>query len=101
LAVTLNDEQLQEPWVTAAVARLCQLLEDNADRELDCGALYHAARGLRLFRARRFGPNDADAPAIAKAITNSRTQNANQTATSTQPVDDAAPAPPGDIGTRK
>jgi hypothetical protein len=101
LAVTLNDEQLQEPWVTAAVARLCQLLEDNADRELDCGALYHAARGLRLYRARRFSPNDADAPAIAKAITNSRTQNANQTATSTQPVDDAAPAPPGDIGTRK
>jgi hypothetical protein len=103
LAVTLNDEQLQEPWVTAAVARLCQLLEDNADRQLDCGALYHAARGLRLYRARRFGPKENDAPEIAKAITETRPHTANTPATAprSEAIDDAAPAPPADIGARK
>lgn len=55
LDVALTDNELAEPWVTAAVNRLVQLLEDNENRELDCGALYHAARGLILYRDRRFG----------------------------------------------
>jgi hypothetical protein len=103
LSVALDDEQFQQPWVTAAVARLCQLLEDNADRELDCGALYHAARGLRLYRARRFGPAENGAPEIAKAITDSPVHDGNATSSSSklQPVDDAAPAPPAEVGAGK
>jgi hypothetical protein len=68
LDVALSDKELAEPWVTAAVNRLVQLLEDNENRELDCGALYHAARGLILYRDRRFGPRQpGEAPAVVTA----------------------------------
>jgi hypothetical protein len=62
LTLALNDKQLQEPWVTDAVVYMCDLLDETKDQPLECGALYHAAHGLKLYRFRRFG----DAPA-AKA----------------------------------
>ena len=64
LCIALDDKQFNEPWVTRSVVKLCQLLEDNANRELDCGALYHADRGLILYRDRKFGPRTAT-PAVA------------------------------------
>jgi hypothetical protein len=96
LCVALDDKQLQEPWVTAAVTRLCQLLEDNQNRELDCGALYHAARGLRLYRERRFGAN-GDSPKIAKADSHGPTKQETSVARAPQAGDDA-PAPPPTLG---
>jgi len=100
LAVALTDQQLREPWVTAAVNRLCQLLEDNANRPLDCGALYHAARGLKLYRERRFGPRDGSSPTIAKASGPSagRDQDVSASKPSAESADDAAPPPPAAIG---
>jgi hypothetical protein len=100
LDVALTDQQLQEPWVTAAVNRLCQLLEDNRDRPLDCGALYHAIRGLRIYRDRRFGPHDlGDAPAIVTAAAGTASRPDSVQAESTpgpalSPNEDTAPAPP-------
>jgi hypothetical protein len=64
LCIALDDKQFNEPWVTKSVVKLCQLLEDNANRELDCGALYHADRGLILYRDRKFGPRTAT-PSVA------------------------------------
>lgn len=55
LATALNRQQLSEPWVRRAVAYLCQLLEDTQTLNLECGALYHAAHGLVLYRQRCFG----------------------------------------------
>jgi hypothetical protein len=58
LAVTLDDERLDEPWVTRAADRLVTLLEQTADLDVECGALYHAAHGLAIYRHRICGPGD-------------------------------------------
>jgi hypothetical protein len=62
LMVALPDEQIREPWVTRAVLHLVDCLEKTQKFDLECGALYHAAHGLRLYRERRFGPADPLAP---------------------------------------
>jgi hypothetical protein len=55
LSLALDDEQLAEPWMTRAADRLVTLLEQTADVEVECGALYHAAHGLLLYRDRVCG----------------------------------------------
>lgn len=52
LALTLSPDQLREPWVVRSVERLCQLLNDAEELPLECGALYHAAHGLAVYRDR-------------------------------------------------
>ncbi|MBM4010405.1 MAG: hypothetical protein FJ286_03350 [Planctomycetes bacterium] len=52
LAIALEDERLREPWVTRAADRLVAFLEETADLDVECGALYHAAHGLALYRGR-------------------------------------------------
>ncbi len=102
LDVALTQQQLQEPWVTAAVDRLCQLLEDNKDRALDCGALYHAARGLRLYRERRFGPHDvSDAATVATTAGTNGARMSGDKAKMSQKLDDSPPPPPKAISTSK
>jgi hypothetical protein len=59
LTVALPDEELKQPWVTRAVVNLLDMLEVTQKADLECGALYHAAHALDLYRARRFGPRDA------------------------------------------
>jgi len=64
LVAALDDERLGEPWVTRAAERLVTLLEQTADVDVECGALYHAAHGLRLYRERVCGAGGGpDAPA--------------------------------------
>lgn len=58
LALTLDQEQLAEPWVARAADFLCDIFEKTRALDLECGALYHAARGLLIYRHRRFGPRD-------------------------------------------
>ncbi|MDZ4782718.1 MAG: ADP-ribosylation factor-directed GTPase activating protein isoform b [Planctomycetia bacterium] len=55
LCWALTDAQLNEPWVGRAVDNLLGQLEVTKDVPVECGALYHAARGLQLYRGRRFG----------------------------------------------
>jgi hypothetical protein len=52
LAVAIDDEDLTAPWILRAADRLCTLLEQTADIDVECGALYHAAHGLVLYRQR-------------------------------------------------
>jgi len=52
LMLALDDVQLGEPWVTRAVLKLCDLFELTQGQSLECGALYHAAHALVLYRAR-------------------------------------------------
>jgi hypothetical protein len=54
MAVAAPIEVLGEPWVEAAVSRLCEVLEQSSQVELDCGALYHALNGLKIYRDRAF-----------------------------------------------
>ncbi len=56
LALAMTDQQLQEQWVQRAAAHLCDLFRRTAQVPLECGALYHAAHGLVLYRERLFGP---------------------------------------------
>ena len=58
LSLALDDEQLAEPWVTRAAERLVTLLEQTADVDVECGALYHAAHGLLLYSDRVCGSTE-------------------------------------------
>ncbi|MCA9238250.1 MAG: hypothetical protein KDA44_22410 [Planctomycetales bacterium] len=55
LSLALSKQRLQEPWVEHAVEYLCDLLERTRELDLECGALYHAAHGLVLYRERVWG----------------------------------------------
>jgi len=52
LAIALPAERLTEPWVLRGADRLVTMLEQTADIDVECGALYHAAHGLLLYRDR-------------------------------------------------
>jgi hypothetical protein len=52
LALALDDDRLAEPWMTRAAERLTRLLEQTADIDVECGALYHAVHGLAIYRGR-------------------------------------------------
>ena len=55
LAVAMDDDSLRDPRVARAANALCDLFETTKDEALECGALYHAAHGLKLYRDRMYG----------------------------------------------
>lgn len=61
LMLALDDEQLREPWVTRAALHLCNLLEETSEIPVECGALYHAAHAVQLYRMRRWGLRETEA----------------------------------------
>ena len=69
LTLAMKDDQLDHPWIKRAVANMCDLFRRTRDVPLECGALYHAAHGLVLYRMRVFGPRSyATATAEADAV---------------------------------
>ncbi len=54
LSAELPPEQLSQAWVERAVARVCEIIQVTSSVDIDCGALYHAVRGLKLYREKRF-----------------------------------------------
>lgn len=56
LVISTTDQQLREPWIRRAALRLCDVFRKTKDMPLECGALYHAAHALVLYRHRMFGP---------------------------------------------
>ena len=62
LCVALDDKEFREPWVTRAAASLTKNFEYTKVISMECGALYHAAHGLMLYRERRFGPRTPNVP---------------------------------------
>lgn len=62
LTVALSDDELKQPWVTRAAFNLVENLEKTQKFDLECGALYHAAHGLEIYRDRRFGPRGDKSP---------------------------------------
>lgn len=46
--------ELSSQWVERAAMQLCEILERSRHVELDCGALYHALNGLRIYQQRRW-----------------------------------------------
>ncbi len=55
LAYALPENELSDEWMEKATQRLCTLLEASRKVDLDCGGLYHALNGLRIYHDRRFG----------------------------------------------
>lgn len=51
LAIAANPEELRKPWVRRTVVRLCDLLDQCDDFDLECGVLYHALHGLRAYQS--------------------------------------------------
>jgi hypothetical protein len=62
LTYALTDEELRQPWMQRAAERLCEMFRATQDYPLECGGLYHSARGLVLYRERIFGPRSYDLP---------------------------------------
>ena len=56
LTLALTEERLSEPWVQRSVAHMSELFGRTREMGLECGALYHAAHGMVLYRHRAYGP---------------------------------------------
>jgi len=52
LALAAPTATLTEPWVERSVRRLCQVLEECSEVDLECGVLYHALHGLSEYQKR-------------------------------------------------
>ena len=65
-----TDEELRQPWIRRAAGYLCDLLDKTRTIDRECGALYHAAHGLVLYRQRLFGPCSYVEPASAESGAN-------------------------------
>jgi hypothetical protein len=55
LSWTVDQEELKSEWMVRAAVHLCELFEKTRNMPIDCGALYHAARSLQVYRERRWG----------------------------------------------
>jgi hypothetical protein len=64
LALALTNEQLQEPWVQNAANALTMMILENSSEPIDGGALYHAAHGLAIYRARLWGSDGKHSPPV-------------------------------------
>ena len=52
LAFAADDQTLRQPWVERSARRICEVLEQCRDIDLECGVLYHALHGLNEYHAR-------------------------------------------------
>lgn len=56
LATSMSKEELEQPWVKRAVLDVCKTFRKTKAVDVECGALFHAAHGLVLYREKVFGP---------------------------------------------
>jgi hypothetical protein len=64
LSLALTDQELRQLWVEKAADALAVMILENSNNPLDGGALYHAAHGLHLYRARLWGAADSHGPLL-------------------------------------
>jgi hypothetical protein len=56
LATSMDKEELDQPWVKRAVLDVCKTFRKTKPVDVECGALFHAAHGLVLYREKMYGP---------------------------------------------
>jgi hypothetical protein len=56
LAEALDKQQLEEPWMKRAAAKLCAQFKKTQPIDVECAKLFHAAHGLVLYREKVYGP---------------------------------------------
>lgn len=66
LTTAMTKEELEQPWVKQAVYRVTELFRKTKPIDLECGALFHAAHGLLLYREKMYGPRTFPAVTDAK-----------------------------------
>lgn len=69
LATAMNKEQLAEPWVQRAVLDVCKTFRKTKPVDVECGAMFHAAHALVLYREKVFGPRTFSRSSAAAAAT--------------------------------
>ena len=74
LTISLNDDELKQPWVTRGMLHLVDCLDKTKKFDLECGSLYHAVHGLKLYRERMYGPMETLTPAPEPAVTQAAVQ---------------------------
>lgn len=62
VVLAADEEQLKEPWVTQAVGKMTTMFETMKTVPIECGALYHAAHGLLVYRQRIYGAREYRLP---------------------------------------
>jgi hypothetical protein len=67
LATALDKDKLQEEWVVRAVKDVCKLFRKTKPVDVECGALFHAAHGLVLYREKVYGPRTFGKSELADA----------------------------------
>lgn len=69
LATSMSKEELEQPWVKRAVLDVCKTFRKTKAVDVECGALFHAAHGLVLYREKMYGPRTfgKEAPAAETA----------------------------------
>jgi hypothetical protein len=69
LATAMDKDQLQQSWVKRATLDMCKTFRKTKPVDVECGALFHAAHGLVLYREKVFGPRTfaKDSPAAVTA----------------------------------
>jgi hypothetical protein len=72
LATALDKEGLQQTWTKRAVLDVCKLFRKTKPVDVECGALFHAAHGLVLYREKVYGPRTFG-PDAAAAVTAAKT----------------------------
>jgi len=55
LATALEKKELQDPWVKRAVLDVCKTFRKTKPVDVECGALFHAAHALVLYREKVYG----------------------------------------------
>lgn len=56
VATALDKDELGEEWVQRAVLDVCKTFRKTKPVDVECGALFHAAHALVLYREKVFGP---------------------------------------------
>jgi hypothetical protein len=51
-AIASPADKLLDPWMQRAAYRVCELLDLTQSTDLECGSLYHALNGLRVYKER-------------------------------------------------
>ncbi len=70
VVLAANPQELRQKWIERAVVDLLDLLDATETVNLECGGLYHAVRGLKLYRERRFGaPASSVDPSVPRLPT--------------------------------
>ncbi len=66
LATAMTKEELEQPWVKQAAYKVTELFRKTKPIDMECGALFHAAHGLILYREKMYGPRTFPATSTEK-----------------------------------